>query len=227
MAKKSNKTEQVLKLITKESEVQDTSGETERPDVENGPDRPDAKDAPDVKDTPDVKEDSHVSEVEIKVQPAKPQEQKVETKLKIEIEPEIEIKQKEKPQEELHIKVPVSADAAPCEPSAGDPCGTPDSPSAEGSDAPDKEARTCLINLTERLVREKAKEVMERLNVCECPICTQDVLALALNSLPNKYVTTDVGRQHLLLEIYKKQYETDIIAALTRAGVRVKVSPRH
>ena len=95
------------------------------------------------------------------------------------------------------------------------------------SETPCEETKRCLINLTERLVREKAKEVMDRLNVCDCPICTQDVLALALNSLPGKYVTTDSGRQHLLLEIYKKQYETDIVAALTRAAVRVKVSPRH
>jgi competence protein ComFB len=95
------------------------------------------------------------------------------------------------------------------------------------TEEPGKKPSTCLINLTERLAREKVEEVMEKINVCDCPTCTNDVLALALNSLPNKYVTTDKSRLHLLLEIYKKQYETDIIAALTRASVRVKVSPRH
>ena len=143
MAKKSNKTEQVLKLITKEEENQDPFQNTQEPDVE------------------------------ISVQPSKQHDHKVEAK---------------------------------------QPCEGP---------------KRCLINLTEMLVREKAKEVMDRLGVCDCAICTQDVLALAMNSLPSKYVTTDSGRQHLLLEIYKKQAETDIIAALTRAGVRVKVSPRH
>lgn len=174
MARKSNKTEQVLKLITKEGEDQETSVNTQEPDVE------------------------------ISVQPPKQQDHKVEAKLKIEIEPEIKIKQKDVPQEELHISVPVAQPEKPC-----------------------KELKRCLINLTEMLVREKAAEVMARLSVCDCPICTQDVLALAMNSLPSKYVTTDSGRQHLLLDIYKKQAETDIIAALTRACVRVKVSPRH
>jgi competence protein ComFB len=98
---------------------------------------------------------------------------------------------------------------------------------AKATEEPGKKPSTCLFNLTERLAREKVEEVMEKINVCDCPTCTNDVLALALNSLPNKYVTTDKGRLHLLLEIYKKQYETDIIAALTRASVRVKVSPRH
>ena len=53
------------------------------------------------------------------------------------------------------------------------------------------------------------------------------MLALALNMLPTKYVTTDEGKQFLQLEMYKKQYETDVLSALTRACVRVKASPRH
>lgn len=84
-----------------------------------------------------------------------------------------------------------------------------------------------LINLTEKLAREMVSQVMEKMNVCSCPICKNDVLALALNSLKQKYVTTDAGKQYLLLEVYKKQSETDVIAALTKACVRVKVSPRH
>ncbi len=224
MAKKSNKTEQVLKLITKESEVQDPVDNTEPSDVKTA------------KEGPNAPADSDAPQVEIDVQPAKPQESKIEAKLKIEIEPEIEIKQKEKPQEELHIKVPVSTDAAktePVKPAADDIGETPQGKvSAEeapvhSQEAPAKPARTYLINLTEMLAREKVKEVMQRINVCDCPTCTQDVLALTLNSLPNKFVNTDAGRQHLLLEIYKKQYETDIVAALTRASVRVKVTPRH
>jgi len=98
-------------------------------------------------------------------------------------------------------------------------------PKAEGNTV--TEPKRCLINLTERLVKEKAAEVMKKMNVCGCETCGLDVLALALNSLQNKYVTTDAGRQHLLLNIYQKQYETDIVAALTKACVRVKVSPRH
>ena len=259
MAKKSNKTEQVLKLITKERIVDSDDAEQ----VEETEEKAKAKSTPAKSKPEDVAApaDSETPEVEVDVKPAKSKESKVETKLKIEIEPEIEIKKQQKQQEELHIKVPVDADevqaaqeaaqaapaapapqpapaavpqAAPVPPVPPAPQPAPAAPVestvetlAMVTEEPGKKPSTCLINLTERLAREKVEEVMEKINVCDCPTCTNDVLALALNSLPNKYVTTDKGRLHLLLEIYKKQYETDIIAALTRASVRVKVSPRH
>ena len=84
-----------------------------------------------------------------------------------------------------------------------------------------------LVNLSEILVRERLELVMGKMKVCSCTSCVNDVLALALNSLPTKYVTTDAGKQYSQLEIYKKQYETDVLAALTKACVRVKAAPRH
>lgn len=84
-----------------------------------------------------------------------------------------------------------------------------------------------LVNIAEVLAREKLALVMERMKVCTCKTCVNDVLALALNSLPTKYVTTDAGKQYFQLDVYKKQYETDILAALTKACVRVKAVPRH
>lgn len=84
-----------------------------------------------------------------------------------------------------------------------------------------------LVNLAEVVAKEKVALVMERMRVCTCRTCVNDVLALALNSLPTKYVTTQVGMQHFQRSAYEKQYETDILAALTKACVRVKASPRH
>jgi competence protein ComFB len=84
-----------------------------------------------------------------------------------------------------------------------------------------------LINLSEMLTKELLPSVMERMDVCTCPVCTGNVLALALNTLPTKYVTTDEGKQYTQLEVYKRQNELDVVAALTRACVRVKNSPRH
>ena len=84
-----------------------------------------------------------------------------------------------------------------------------------------------LVNIAEILAREKLALVMERMKVCKCRTCMNDVLALALNSLPTKYVTTDAGKQYFQRDVYKKQYETDILAALTKACVRVKAAPRH
>ena len=84
-----------------------------------------------------------------------------------------------------------------------------------------------LINIAEILAKEKIAIVMEKMKVCTCQTCFNDVLALTLNSLPTKYVTTDAGKQYFQLDMYKKQYETDVLAALTKACVRVKASPRH
>lgn len=204
MAKKSNKTEQVLKLITKDEE---TIGKL----------------AP---------------EVVLKEKPA--QELKVEAKLTIEIDPEVELKKKDP------VTVEAAAEAeserpASVEQPAVEPAITPEpEPAAEPEMAPEPEVAAekkpgrrrleqgdPLLNLSEILVKEKAPDVMEKMRVCTCEACHNDVMALALNMLPTKYVTTDEGKQFLQLEMYKKQYETDVLSALTRACVRVKAFPRH
>ena len=65
------------------------------------------------------------------------------------------------------------------------------------------EDNTVLVNIAEQLVMENIEEVMKRMNVCGCPVRRND------------------------MEIYKNQYETDVLAALTKACVRVKAGPRH
>jgi competence protein ComFB len=87
--------------------------------------------------------------------------------------------------------------------------------------------RKNLVNLSEMLAKELLPSVMDKMGVCGCALCTADVLALTLNSLPARYVTSDEGKQYTQLEVYKKQYELDVLSALTKACVRVKSSPRH
>ncbi|MBR6014810.1 MAG: late competence development ComFB family protein, partial [Firmicutes bacterium] len=84
-----------------------------------------------------------------------------------------------------------------------------------------------IVNLSEVLAYEMMGEVMSKLNVCDCKICQADVLALTLNRVQQKYITTDAGKQYMQLDLYRKQYETDLLSALTKACVRVKGSPRH
>jgi competence protein ComFB len=84
-----------------------------------------------------------------------------------------------------------------------------------------------LVNLSELLTKELLPSVMERMEMCTCPMCTTNVLALTLNALPPKYVTSDEGKQYTQLEVYKSQYELDVLAAMTKACLRVKSSPRH
>lgn len=89
------------------------------------------------------------------------------------------------------------------------------------------DGRHKIINVTEIIAEEKVVEVIAIMEACSCPRCVYDVLALALNSLPTRYVTTDVGKQFIQLNSYKKQFETDVVAALIKACQIVKESPRH
>lgn len=180
MAKKSNKTEHVLKLITKDDDTTDNFVEKEEPMVEKEQPR-----------------------VELSVKSSEEKELKYETKMKIEIEPEIKIKSMDHVEKTITINPQSNSESALME--------------KHGN----------LINVAEILANEKLELVMSRMNVCTCPVCVNDVMALALNLLPTKYVTTDAGKQYMQLDMYKKQYETDILAALTKACVRVKASPRH
>jgi len=84
-----------------------------------------------------------------------------------------------------------------------------------------------VVNVTEIIAEEKVGEVISMMEACSCPRCVYDILALALNSLPTRYVTTDVGKQYIQLNSYKKQFETDVVAALIKACQIVKASPRH
>ena len=84
-----------------------------------------------------------------------------------------------------------------------------------------------VVNVTEIIAEAKVLEVIAMMDACSCPKCVYDILAIALNSLPTRYVTTDVGRQFIQLNSYKKQFETDVVAALITACQIVKQSPRH
>lgn len=193
MARKSNKTEHVLKLITKNDETaqDDDFFVIDQEISENG--------------TSAVRKEVHSKKEEI------PEEIPEE----IEIQPEIAPVPQEK---EISV--------APA-PQVKEPPTLRAFREQESIGSAILEQNEDLVNIAEVLAREKLALVMERMKVCTCKTCVNDVLALALNSLPTKYVTTDAGKQYFQLDIYKKQYETDILAALTKACVRVKAAPRH
>ena len=199
MTKKSNKTEHVLKLITKNDETaqDDDFFDMEEEISENGT--------------------SAIRNVK------QPEPEKDRTEIEFSVIPTMEKERK-----------PVPAPASQAKPAPVPVPETHESPTlrafreqANAAGSAIMEQNDDLVNIAEILAREKLALVMERMKVCTCKTCKNDVLALALNSLPTKYVTTDAGKQYFQLDVYKKQYETDILAALTKACVRVKASPRH
>jgi competence protein ComFB len=83
------------------------------------------------------------------------------------------------------------------------------------------------MNLVHIVAEELLPYVMKKMGVNDTKENREDILALALNSIPTKYVTTEQGKQYAqLLEVYRLQYETDITAALTKASMKVMRRPR-
>jgi competence protein ComFB len=89
------------------------------------------------------------------------------------------------------------------------------------------DCRHNVVNVTELIAEAKVGEVITMMEACSCPKCVYDILAIALNSLPTRYVTTDMGKQFIQLNSYRKQFETDVVAALIKACQIVQASPRH
>jgi len=83
------------------------------------------------------------------------------------------------------------------------------------------------FNLVREIAEELLPSVLIRLEVDDTQENREDILALALNKLPTKYVTTRGGKMYAqMIENYKLQYETDVLSSLTRAALTVKSKPR-
>lgn len=84
-----------------------------------------------------------------------------------------------------------------------------------------------LKNLMEELVINSLEDVLKDINMCRCETCVTDITAIALNSLPPKYIVTQVGELYSKSDLLRQQFEVDIISAITKAAVIVKRKPRH
>ncbi|MDR0853984.1 MAG: late competence development ComFB family protein [Clostridiales Family XIII bacterium] len=84
------------------------------------------------------------------------------------------------------------------------------------------------MNLVRILAEDLLPSVMQKMGVPDTEENREDILALTLNSLPTKYVNTDGGRLYAqLVDVYRLQYESDVIIGLTRASKKVLEKPRH
>lgn len=82
-------------------------------------------------------------------------------------------------------------------------------------------------NYMEDCVNSYIDMVMKETGMCTCERCKLDVIALALNELPPKYVATKKGQLYSKLNILESQFSVDVISALTKAVNVVKENKRH
>ncbi|MBI2265175.1 MAG: late competence development ComFB family protein [Armatimonadetes bacterium] len=85
-----------------------------------------------------------------------------------------------------------------------------------------------LKNYNEEALRRTLNEILEKdRTICRCEHCKLDVLAIALNQLPPRYVVADTGYVYAKLNEMLVQFNVDLTVALMRAMQIVGRSPRH
>lgn len=84
-----------------------------------------------------------------------------------------------------------------------------------------------LINVMARLAEEKADKYIHLFGLCTCERCKKDVIALALNTLPPKYVVMPEWEFSIRFDMYASRYSTELTAELLQACKTVMEAPRH
>ncbi|HNU80672.1 MAG TPA: late competence development ComFB family protein [Bacillota bacterium] len=84
-----------------------------------------------------------------------------------------------------------------------------------------------LKNYMEDLVIKRTDEILKSMDVCKCDKCKLDIIALALNSLPSKYVVSAKGELYAKVSELEQQFDIDVETAIIKAAVFVNENPRH
>lgn len=86
-----------------------------------------------------------------------------------------------------------------------------------------------VVNVTEALVQMVFEDQFMRTHTleCDCEQCQHDIMALALNQLPPRYVSTSRGEAYVKAEYFNPQFQSDIVRELTFACQKVGGNPRH
>lgn len=85
-----------------------------------------------------------------------------------------------------------------------------------------------ILNVMEQITMNLFQEFELHYKLkCNCDLCRTDILALALNNIPPKYVSSEKG-EVLMRAIHSDvQSKQDIIRELTSAAMKVESNPRH
>lgn len=86
-----------------------------------------------------------------------------------------------------------------------------------------------LVNKMEEAVKQATDQMLadKKDDLCCCPRCRLDILALALNSLPPKYVVTNIGNAVTNVVLDSSQWRANVTMAVCSAIETVKSRPRH
>ncbi len=83
------------------------------------------------------------------------------------------------------------------------------------------------ICIMENIVGDNVVPYMVRFGNCTCSRCVADTIALALSNLPAKYVVAHADNISPLVDYYWKKYESQILAEIIKACIKVSSMPHH
>ncbi len=92
---------------------------------------------------------------------------------------------------------------------------------------PTPEPDFIVLNIMDRIVREKIIYFLRQFDVCTCDRCVADTVALTLNGLVPKYIVTSPAAADPLLSFYTNKFISDVTVEATKACITIKENPRH
>ena len=84
-----------------------------------------------------------------------------------------------------------------------------------------------LRNYWEDKVVERTKEIVTKLDMCQCEKCFLDVCALVLNKLQPQYVTTEKGILMSKVPTANAKTEMELTVLISRCAKMVSDKPMH
>lgn len=84
-----------------------------------------------------------------------------------------------------------------------------------------------LKNYMEDIVSSTTHDILKLMNICKCEKCRLDIIALALNDLPPKYVVTEKGELYSKVNELQHQFSIDVQTAIIKAALIVGKNPKH
>ncbi|MBE5847579.1 MAG: response regulator [Lachnospiraceae bacterium] len=87
--------------------------------------------------------------------------------------------------------------------------------------------RITCNNIMEDIVGREIEKHIETYGICKCRMCKRDLLAMSLNRIKPRYVSTEKGK--LISEIEKKSNDNmpDIVRVIADCALTIKKNPRH
>lgn len=85
-----------------------------------------------------------------------------------------------------------------------------------------------FVNMMESIAEEIFREFMIGYPLkCSCQKCKEDIIALTLNRVPPKYVSSHIGEVHIKTRYLNNQLRMDIMREIARSTLIVQMNPNH